>query len=440
MRRVILVTLGLTACTASGDEVAPPSDALFFPTGAAIAPDDSVLFVANANAELRYDSGTVDVIDLAFTDQIVAGWTGHGDVPDGCAQDTDHTETLICDEGPFIRPTAGVRVGNFATDIAVQDTGGGTLRLIVPTRGDPSIAWADYTGDHLTCSDSDTADALCNDEHRLSYVNNDANIQSLPDEPFSVYADSAGEYAVVTHLTTGSVTLIDSPKAGKAVISDIRQDVFAPDPTTGLIGSTGVAGRPNGTNGSQVYVGSRSEDRIQMFSVARPANGAEPFLLSGNYFFLDGVGNNANGSTDTRGMKFNAAGDRLYLVNRNPASLQVIDTSLDPAGFPQNKTIAATPICREGSTIAVMDAGAGDRAYISCFQDGEIYVVDPRGQSSVEDVIVAGRGPYAVVAAPSRKKLYVTNFLEDTVAVIDVDPLSPTHDRVVLRIGTVRPL
>src|SRR6201999_398274 len=71
MRSVLLATLllpvavGAGACTASGDEVAPPSDQFFYPTGAAVALDDSVLFVANANGELRWDSGAIDVVDLA---------------------------------------------------------------------------------------------------------------------------------------------------------------------------------------------------------------------------------------------------------------------------------------------------------------------------------------------------------------------------------------
>jgi YVTN family beta-propeller protein len=87
-----------------------------------------------------------------------------------------------------------------------------------------------------------------------------------------------------------------------------------------------------------------------------------------------------------------------------------------------------------------MDSGDGDRAYVTCFQDGQLYVVDPRGLSTVEDIITVGRGPFSVVASPSRKKVYVTNFLEDTIAVIDTSPTSPFYNRVVLRIGDVRPL
>ena len=45
-----------------------------------------------------------------------------------------------------------------------------------------------------------------------------------------------------------------------------------------------------------------------------------------------------------------------------------------------------------------------------------------------------------IQTAPPRKKVYVTNFLEDTVAVIDASPTSIYHNRVVLRIGRVRSL
>ena len=432
MRTVFLLACAtLAACTASAEEVRPPEDQIFFPTGAAVSPDDAFLFVASANSELRYDSGSIDVMDLAMVDQVSADWTGPNKViPDGCSQDPDHTETLICDEARFIMTNSGARVGNFATDIAIQDFKmGGPLRLIVPTRGDPSVAWIDWDGSKLSCS-KEQGFALCDETHRLAYVHNDPDVGLLSDEPFNAFAGP--DFAIVTHLTTGAVTLIDSPPGGNAEIADALTGLFAADPLTGLRGSTGVAGR--GDTGL-VYVGARSEDRIQTLTVGRPVNTAPPFLIPENYFFEDFVGGNSGESTDTRGMKFADNGDRLYLVNRNPPSLQIYDTSLGPTGFPQNRGIAATDLCRNASTLAVMDAGDGDRAYVTCFDDGEMYVVDPRGGASVEDIVTVGRGPYQVVAAPTRKKVYVTNFLEDTIAVVDVSPTSPTHNRVVLRIG-----
>ncbi len=435
---VLAVLLGAigAGCTASASEVRPPNDQIFFPTGAAIAPDESVLFVANANSELRYDSGAISVFELNPIDAAIEAWLTNHTVLEGCKGDLDHTETLNCDESVFMSAQAGVRIGNFATDVAVQDLGTG-LRLIVPTRGDPSIAWVNWDGSRLSCSSSSEGFSLCDDEHRLSFLNNTPDL-AIPEEPFGVFADSAGEFAVVTHLSSGAVTLIDSPKDGNATVSDVSVGVFLPDPNTGVRGATGVTGRTPRANGDIIYVGSRSEDRIQTFTVGRPVNKADPFLLQGNFFFLDTVGGNSGNSVDTRGMAFSPTGERLYLVNRRPPSLQIFDTSLGPTGFPKNEGVGATDICRQASTVTVADSGDGERAYVTCFQDGQIYVIDPRGQAAVEDIVLVGRGPYSVVAAPTRKRLYVTNFLEDTIAVLDLTPNSPTRNRVVLRIGLPR--
>ena len=443
------------ACTASAEEVRPPPDQLFFPSGLAVFPRGNVLFVANANSELRFDSGTLSVIDLEPVKHVIESATDDGTtalIHDFCSSDPDHRETLICDAEPFFNKRAAVRIGNFATDIAMQDFGT-TLRLIVPTRGDPSIAWADYVDGSLSCTAGSAGFALCDDAHRLTTVQNDPDLLSIPDEPFGVFADpgsaatnNTNGFAMVTHLTNSAVTLIDSPANGNAKIADVRVNLFAPDQATGLRGATGVAGRTPGEDVDIVYVGSRSEDRIQTFTVGRPKNNAPPFLLPSDFFFLDAVGGNAGGSSDTRGMQFSPSGNRMYLVNRRPPSLQIFDTTLGSGGAPRNTATGASDICRQASTLAVFDAGAGagERAYVTCFQDGQVYVVDPRGQSQVEDIITVGRGPYSIVgttyqaASQPRSLLFVSNFLEDTIAVIDVTPTSHNRNRVVLRIGKPR--
>ncbi|HEU0037347.1 MAG TPA: hypothetical protein VFQ53_42345 [Kofleriaceae bacterium] len=442
MRLACLASALLAACTASAEEVRPPANELFFPTGAAIAPDESFLFVANANSELRYDSGSISVLDTTRIDQVVADWVTSGVIPGeaDCAQDIDFTETLVCDESSFISDQAGVRIGNFATDVAVQDRDNGALRLIIPTRGDPSIAWVDWTGSELTCNASGGSYALCDDAHRLSFISTAPDL-AVPEEPFGVFADSAGQFAMVTHLTTGAITLIDSPKDGPALVTDVASGVFLPDQNTGLRGATGVAGRTPQSPEDIVYVGSRSDNRIQTFTVGRPPNGAGPYMLQGEFFFLDAAGGNSGESRDTRGMAFSPTGDRLYLVNRRPPTLQIYDTSTGATGHPLNIPTAVVDMCRQASTVAVADAGDGERAYVTCFQDGQIYIVDPRGSAQTEDILLVGRGPYSVVAAPNfRKKLYVTNFLEDTISVIDIDPNSSRRHRVVLRIGKPRAL
>jgi hypothetical protein len=447
------------SCTASADDVRPPPNQLFFPTGLAISPDERTLFAVNANSELRYDSGSISVIELDRVQQVIKDWTMSGVVSDGCAIDRDHRETLVCDEAEagFIKTDTGVRIGNFATDIAIQDFtagGGSNLRVIVPTRGDPSISWADFDGSRLSCTSASEGYALCDDAHRLTSVRENPDLPPIPGEPFGVFADGPNGFAVVTHLSLGAVTLIASAPGGDAQVVDVKTNQFAPD-LLGTRAATGIAGvHPNGDN-EVIYVGSRTEDRIQTFTVGAIDKVAVDgtvehlisYLLPSNSFFLDAVGANSGGSADTRGMQFSPSSQRLYLVNRNPPTLQIIDTSPGPGGFPRNVAVGASDICRQGSTVGVTDSGDGERAYVTCFQDGQIYVVDPVGQSHVEDIISVGRGPYAVVAAhgansmaDTRRQLFVSNFLEDTIAVIDVTPNSPTRNRVVLRIGRPRAL
>jgi hypothetical protein len=444
----------IASCTASAEDVRAPEDELFFPSGLAVSPPGNrarTLFIANSNSELRFDSGSIAVVSLDRVKMIVDDWVvaqpGETAIAaEGCEEDPEHRETLVCDTvaSDILRRGAGVRIGNFATDIAVQDFTRGDaikLRVFVPTRGDPSIAWADYDGDKLTCAD-EQGYVQCDDAHRLASMFNDPDERPIQDEPFSVYAatqpadplDPSGAlrgFAVVTHLTTGGITLIDAPEDGTVQLSDIVNGLFAPD-TSGLFGTTGVAGIKPGGGDDLIYVGSRSEDRIQTLTIGRPENRTPPYLLPASHFFLDAVGGNplVGDSVDTRGIRFSPDGQRLYVVNRHPPSLQIYDTSVGPTGVPRHDAIAATDVCRQVSSVAVMRTGTDmdpqERAFVTCFQDGEVYVIDPAGQSMVEDIITVGRGPYAIAAAPDQKLVF------------DVDPTSPKRNRVVLRIGVPR--
>jgi len=481
-----------SGCTASGADVQPPRDQLAFPTGMAAAPDESVLFVANANSELRYDSGSLDVIDLGRVQGVIGAWTAHlktagvacdsfpqnvagdpmvqpppaGSAALSCSCDSSNPETLICDEAYFLNQDAGIRIGNFATDLSIQDFTSGSshsLRVFVPTRGDPSVAWADYDGAALHCAAGSAVYPLCDDAHRLISLNNDPNAAVLPDEPFSVFADvvpttdPAGPshgFAMIGHLASGAVTLIDAPADSSQVqITDILTGVFADPLGTGALGATTIAARrmpvppagppPGPGEGvpelvpEALYVASNGDNRVQLFDIGM-RGGSAGYLLPGTFFVLDAVGNAAGSSSDTRGLKFSSDFNRLYLVNREPPSLQIYDTSLGAAGMPSNTLLGSSDVCREATAAAVAGSGLDERVYLTCFQDGQIYVVNPFGLSQVEDIISVGRGPYAAVTVAGRKQLFVSNFLEDTVAAIDIDPTSATHDRVVLRIGTPR--
>lgn len=512
---VCALVCGAIGCTASGADVQPVRDALAFPTGMKVSPDGKFLFVVNANSELRFDSGSLDVVALDRVQGVIEPWRGYlqnptkackdfadgvpsmapapadGGKPLSCECDPNNSQTLVCEESYFINPNAGVRVGNFATDLSVQrlDSGTNPLRLFVPTRGDPSVAWADFDGTSLHCAAGSDPYPLCDDAHRLTSLYSDPDLEALPNEPFAVFADAfpsvdaAGNpvmhgFAMVTHLASGAVTLIDAPAdSSKVQISDILVGVFG-DPSTAARGATSIAAlRPMKVSSPPVpgevvpelapdslYVVSNTDNRVQQFTVGM-RNGAAGYLLPGPFFLLDAVGMMSGGSSDSRAIQFSADAKRLYLVNRSPPSLQVWDTTIGPTGTPNNRLLGSSDLCREGSAVAVAGAridrdnidkidNSNERVYVTCFQDGQIYVVNPFGQSQVEDIISVGRGPYTAVALrtedplppappappppPLPNYLFVSNFLEDTIAVIDITPDSPTRHRVVLRIGTPR--
>jgi DNA-binding beta-propeller fold protein YncE len=220
-----------------------------------------------------------------------------------------------------------------------------------------------------------------------------------------VFVDSAGDYALVTDLETASVSLLETRGGEPATIADVAENIFTADATTGIVGATAVQGRTPNMPDDIIYVGSLSEGMLQTYTVGVPVDAADWYLIEGSQLFLDSVGFNAGASEDTRAIKFSSDGSTLYLVNRLPASLQVFDTSIGPAGAPNNLPLGGTPVCRDASQMQVLDSGDGDRIYISCFEDGTVWVLDPRNGISVDDVINAGSGPYALAVAPTRNKL-----------------------------------
>jgi DNA-binding beta-propeller fold protein YncE len=437
MQRVLvcLAITGLAGCPAAGEDIQPPRDQLFFPTGLTVAPDSSVLFVANANSELRYNSGSISVIDLDAVQSLTDTWAT-GSVPGGdCNVDASRSHVLECNEAEVVNADSTIRIGNFATALATQTLDSGALRLFAAVRGDPSVTWVDYddASQGLDCGGVGSY-PLCNNEHRLAQLRNDAELPGLNSEPFGIHVDSLNGYVMVTHLTSGAVSLVDAPTDGsQPILADAIAGLFLADQLTGVRGAVGVAGRLPGSDNDLVYVTSRSEERVQMLYVHRSESSPYPTIVPSEYFFLDQV----FPSDDGRGIAFSADGQRTHIVNRQPPTLSVLDTSLDEQGFPTNELVGVVEVCTDASNVTIADPGAGERAYITCFPSGEVWVVNPFSMI-VEAIIEVGRGPHAVTVSVDRKQMYVANFLEDTVAVIDVEPGSPTENLVVLRLGRTR--
>jgi YVTN family beta-propeller protein len=420
------------SCTASSDEVRPPSDDFYFPSGMALSPDGRYLGVVNANSDLRYDSGTLLLVDADEIRSLVSDWLATGEVPDGrdCEVDRSVGYTLHCGTEQLIGAGGSVRIGNFATEVAFQELTAGAARAFVAVRGDPSVTWVDLdpAGGRLYCGDGGDHHR-CDDEHRLRRVRGDSDLDPLPPEPFGLFVDGGNEYALVTHLTTASVSLIDAPAdGGDPVVADVVRGLFQPN-SQGLQGAVGIAGRRPGDPSDKVYVTSRSEPSLRSLSVVRGTS--FPELAVGRRMDLRDLGRPAD---NARGLAFNGDGSRAYVVNRSPPALQIVDTSIDALGQPANQPIGSVGLCRQGSSATVADTGRGERVYVACFRDSQVWVINPANQA-LDTIIPVGRGPHGLVVSEADSLLFVTNFLDDSLSVVDLEQGSETENRVVLRLG-----
>lgn len=441
----LLCAAALFGCTADESETEPPRHDPYFPTGLEITPSESHLFVINANSDLGYDSGTVQVWDLETLDAIVNAWLDQKEIPAGCEEELLRPGVLRCDTtddredvAPFVLGSS-VGIGNFAVAGAVQPLSNGMTRLFVTVRGDPSVTFIDFDGTRLDCGGSGDF-PRCDAAHRLDEIRDNADeLGGLSIEPYSVYVDPIAELGYVTHLTSGQVTLFEAPSDGETRprIADVLTGVWTPSGDTGEVGATGIAARLPGDPRGLVYASSRRESRIITFRAADPIDPAQPPELAlGPTFFLPGAVSGGSPG-DTRGLAFSPDGNLAVFVSRRPPMLYVYDTSIGETGVPRNEPVGAIELCGQPSQVALADFGEGLVAYTPCFETGRVQASHIARLERITDTD-AGKGPSAIVGAPGRKRVYVANYGEDIVSVIDARPGSPTQHQVVLRAGKLR--
>jgi YVTN family beta-propeller protein len=146
--------------------------------------------------------------------------------------------------------------------------------------------------------------------------------------------------------------------------------------------------------------------------------------------------------SDIRGMLFSDDGSRAFVLYRNnpdsivdPPALVVLDRSRRADGTVLNTPLAILEVCSGPTALQAHDAGRGKRIYVTCYDDGQIYVVDPEIPAVVSTIDV-GAGPTSLVFPRNDPGVaYLASFANSHLSVIDVKPDSPTENHVVLRIG-----
>jgi YVTN family beta-propeller protein len=146
---------------------------------------------------------------------------------------------------------------------------------------------------------------------------------------------------------------------------------------------------------------------------------------------------------DIRGILFSADQKQAFVLHRNdadvsanPAALVVLDRHLLADGSPANTPMGVLEVCSGPTAMQMVPpSGPGGRIYVTCYDDGLIYVVDPNALV-VTSIIDVGAGPTSLVFPPSTPGVaYLASFANSHLSVIDVAPGSPTENHVVMRLG-----
>jgi DNA-binding beta-propeller fold protein YncE len=493
-----LLALALVApvgCDFSQAGLGPPADRIFLPGGIVPDPESDVLYVVNSNSDLRYNAGTVVAVDLARAAARRAGassasfpmcaktrFSREEPVPsDYCCWDLVDSDILNCEEPQFIQSNATVQLGSFGGAVRLQryhDPTDGSLirRLFVVVRAEPSITFID-----AKVSESSAVSMLCTGPRgqgpaastSASYGFCDENWKIvrpggatpgqlvLPEEPHVAHLDESLGALFVGHLTVtanmevqgGGISSIDicAPADPTSVrFAGLTRTTFLP---AGLSQAVGALSAPDpSTAATQVYATSRDSFAVSGMVLRDPSQPtctpdapvapardltlvpAESFYAA--TFLPNGI--------DIRGILFDPARQRAFVLHRNqsdarlmgnPSALVMLDRAPLANGQPANRAMTILPVCNGPTEMQMHDAGLGNRIYITCYDDGQIFVVDPEA-FVISAIIEAGAGPTSLVFPPhAPTRAYVASFVNSHLSVIDLAPGSPTENRVVQRIG-----
>ncbi len=433
--RLAPALLGLAGCFGSGG-ISPPGNEFFFPTGIALTSDGRYLLVANSNFDLRYNSGTVDVVDLQRAETAIAACPGRRCID-------DFGGLAARDENEFLLAGDTVVIGSQVTDLALSPDG---ARAYATVRGNGSLTWFDVDeaaapgARVLSCFDDRSPGVrTCDSVHEIIRTGD----LWLPAEPYTLLAH--GSWVFTGHADSGNVAVFDVSEGREPVL--VRVLDFFPEGVNGFAWQPG-SGPADDPENVWYFAVSRNSARLYPFRISHPSRqaGEGPAVSTAPAIQ---IATNSPGN-DSRSIAFSPDGTRAFVSNRAPPSIVVIDTTLRPDGTPAGVNLATIELDHGPSKLVVQPLSEvrdplSEVRYVVlvvCFDAEEIFVVDPELMAIV-NVFKTGAGPHALVPQPEPDpaagrpyRAYLANFGESTVWVLDFDPASPNFARPILSIGT----
>jgi len=415
------------------------------------------------------------------------------DLAHPCCVDLVNPHIINCNGRAYAQADATVEIGSFGGSTAVQHlSSDATLsRLFIAVRADPSVTFVDIrrlsadgsrgtpelrcTGARDDSTSPQSRNPFCDDHWRVRRPSGaDVEDNVLPEEPHSLTLDEklgilyVGHLAVTVRGTSqgGGISTIDAnalinPNADN-VINSLARTVF---PTSPVQGVTAVTLPNQDKPNFIVHAVSRSGPDItgMILLCQSEPDGCDPnnpsrdlslapgeqikssaFQPSGTdirSFLLSRDPNDPNDAYDPNSPIEPRLG---YVLHRNtpessgstnPEALVVLDRGPGPNGEPSNQASGILEICSGATNMEFHDTGRGNLLFITCYEGGQIYVVDTKALL-VKAIIEAGHGPNALTFSPTDRTIaFVADYADNDLAVIDLEPGSPTEYMVVQRIG-----
>jgi hypothetical protein len=464
-RSILLALIVLTGCQKTDTALGPPLDKLYFPMAVAHVDvpgsTNGVLFVANADADKRYPTGSVVALTL---DTLGLPELGADASPDGGAP------TVARIDGLNIQPSQMVQIAAFSGEMALYPIAPQTYRLYVPTRSEgmniyQATATIDATGvPKLSCVGDESSQNCFASGVSMTptkFSGYDAGVQ-WPLTPYGVAAApracnvdadccpsdaDAGMCGRSCNASKQCLSADSTPFADVWVAYSPRADypsLIGANPLLGYVArldsddfalrdqsliQIGVgAANSVAIAGPWVYVSGRILSPAP--NLLRVVN-RDPVVLSSNLESFFRV-------SDSRSLALSSDGKRLFMVGRVPDTLLIINidnsTSVPSLNFVRGISLPDAP----NDVKIISRPGKGDLVAVSCTAAGSVVFYDDDVGDLVSYVGGLGNQPFglAVDHRGNQARIYVSLHGDGRIAVIDVPDLNrPQAARLVAHLG-----
>jgi len=452
MRPLILISaLVWAGCAAETEPQPPPSDRFVYPSGIVHLPVQSdpskmgALYVASANFDKCFDTGAVMALDLDTLGLPAIG----APVIDTPKKITDLQ----------VGPGGYVQIESFAGQMAVmRNTETGNPRLFVPTRAEENYLHAVDIVDktQLSCVGGQGTSCIPGGLSLTRDIPESQDDLPRAPAPLGVTVGEDRREVWVTH-----VEAADSPartaqnfqtyvvrldNAGGSGLSIDKGD-FIPLSSGGLSNggahATAIGRRYVYVSGRQYVTGQSTQFATFLLRLIDPANPSRILEtgLSGIYSTLEARDVLVGGYTVSPDGDKAKDRERLYLVARGPDVLLVLDVLGPETDQPRVSVVNAVLLPGGASYATLIRRGVpeanNDIVAVTCTAttriEGAVVLYDTRLGQIVAQLEDVGRQPYGIAvhhpartsaAEPDQARLFVTNFGDGRVAVIDIPDLA----------------